>query len=130
MCRCLVYSCSRTSLNNVRCIGGINTQALSREIKWDFNPADYKTGDHLAGGDIFGSVYENSLVDNHKIMLGPRAMGTITFLAEKGSYTVEVSKKYWISQADREFISESQISDLGSDRMTSLNLAKVSTRFD
>jgi hypothetical protein len=30
-----------------------------------------------------------SLVDNHKIMLGPRAMGTITHLAEKGSYTVD-----------------------------------------
>jgi vacuolar-type H+-ATPase catalytic subunit A/Vma1 len=48
-------------------------------------------GDHISGGDIFGSVYENSLVDNHKIMLPPRALGTITSIAEKGSYTVEVS---------------------------------------
>ncbi|CAE6525403.1 unnamed protein product [Rhizoctonia solani] len=46
-------------------------------------------GDHVSGGDIFGSVYENSLVDNHKIMLSPRALGTITSIAEKGSYTVE-----------------------------------------
>ncbi|WVF68258.1 V-type ATPase, A subunit [Kwoniella sp. CBS 6097] len=68
---------------------GINTESLSREIKWDFNPAQFRVGDHLAGGDIFGSVYENSLVDNHKIMLPPRAMGTITRIAEKGSYTVE-----------------------------------------
>lgn len=68
---------------------GINTQALDREIKWDFNPAQLKVGDHISGGDIFGSVYENSLVDNHKIMLPPRAMGTITHIAEKGSYTVE-----------------------------------------
>ena len=70
--------------------GGINTQSLSREIKWDFNPSSFRVGDHLTGGDIFGSVYENSLVDNHKIMLPPRAMGTITRIAEKGSYTVEV----------------------------------------
>ncbi|KAJ9102903.1 H(+)-transporting V1 sector ATPase subunit A [Naganishia adeliensis] len=69
--------------------GGINTEALSREIKWDFNPATYKVGDHIVGGDVFGTVYENSLVDNHKIMLGPRAMGTITYLAEKGSFTVD-----------------------------------------
>ncbi|BEJ16555.1 hypothetical protein CspHIS471_0511600 [Cutaneotrichosporon sp. HIS471] len=68
---------------------GINTQALDRQIKWDFTPGKYGVGDHLSGGDIFGSVYENSLVDNHKIMLPPRAMGTITSIAEKGSYTVE-----------------------------------------
>jgi len=68
---------------------GINTQALDREIKWDFNPAKFKVGDHISGGDIFGSVFENSLVDNHKIMLPPRAMGTITRIAEKGSYTVD-----------------------------------------
>lgn len=67
---------------------GINTDALDRSIKWDFTPGQYKVGDHISGGDIFGSVYENSLVDNHKIMLPPRALGTITSIAEKGSYTV------------------------------------------
>jgi len=68
---------------------GINTDALDRRIKWDFTPAEFKVGDHVSGGDIFGKVYENSLVDNHKIMLSPRALGTITSIAEKGSYTVE-----------------------------------------
>jgi len=68
---------------------GINTQALDRGISWDFNPAQFKVGDHISGGDIFGSVYENSLIDNHKIMLPPRAMGTITNIVEKGSYTVD-----------------------------------------
>jgi V-type H+-transporting ATPase subunit A len=47
-----------------------------------------KVGDHVSGGDIFGGVYENSLVNAHKIMLNPRAMGTITHIAEKGSYAV------------------------------------------
>lgn len=50
-----------------------------------------QVGDHISGGDIFGRVYENSLVDNHKIMLGPRGLGTITHIAEKGSYAVDVS---------------------------------------
>ncbi|KAG8707018.1 H(+)-transporting V1 sector ATPase subunit A [Ceratobasidium sp. 394] len=68
---------------------GINTDALDRSIKWDFSPVNFKVGDHISGGDIFGRVYENSLVDNHKIMLSPRALGTITSIAEKGSYTVE-----------------------------------------
>ena len=49
-----------------------------------------QVGDHISGGDIFGKVYENSLVDNHKIMLSPRALGTITHIAPKGSYHVDV----------------------------------------
>ncbi|KAF9532387.1 ATP synthase alpha/beta family, nucleotide-binding domain-containing protein [Crepidotus variabilis] len=68
---------------------GINTDALDRSIQWDFAPTTYKVGDHITGGDIFGRVYENSLVDNHKIMLSPRALGTITEIAEKGSYAVD-----------------------------------------
>ncbi|KAF8906032.1 ATP synthase alpha/beta family, nucleotide-binding domain-containing protein [Gymnopilus junonius] len=68
---------------------GINTDALDRAIKWDFSPTTFKVGDHISGGDIFGRVYENSLVDNHKVMLSPRALGTITRIAEKGSYAVD-----------------------------------------
>ncbi|KAF7969990.1 hypothetical protein HWV62_25416 [Athelia sp. TMB] len=68
---------------------GINTDALDRSLQWDFKPASFKVGDHITGGDIFGSVYENSLVDNHKIMLSPRALGTITNIVEKGSYGVD-----------------------------------------
>ncbi|BGP30051.1 H(+)-transporting V1 sector ATPase subunit A [Rhodotorula toruloides] len=68
---------------------GINTDALDRSIKWDFDPVNFKVGDHIAGGDIFGKVYENSLVSEHKIMMNPRGMGTVTHIAEKGSYSVE-----------------------------------------
>ncbi len=68
---------------------GISTQALNRELQWDFSPVNFKIGDHISGGDIYGNVYENPLVKEHKIMLGPRAMGTITHLAEKGSYNVD-----------------------------------------
>ncbi|KAJ7490035.1 ATP synthase alpha/beta family, nucleotide-binding domain-containing protein [Mycena galericulata] len=67
---------------------GINTDALDRSLQWDFKPTTFKVGDHISGGDIFGGVYENSLVDNHKVMLSPRALGTITHIAEKGSYAV------------------------------------------
>lgn len=50
-----------------------------------------QVGDHISGGDIFGKVYENSLVHDHKVMLSPRALGTITRIADKGSYAVNVS---------------------------------------
>ncbi|KAL8726458.1 MAG: hypothetical protein Q9181_006042 [Wetmoreana brouardii] len=68
---------------------GIDVPSLNRETKWDFQPGELKVGDHITGGDVFGSVYENSLLDNHRILLPPRARGTITHIAEKGSYTVE-----------------------------------------
>jgi vacuolar-type H+-ATPase catalytic subunit A/Vma1 len=68
---------------------GIDIPALNREIKWDFTPGKLKVGDHITGGDVFGSVFENSLFNDHKILLPPRARGTITRIAEKGSYTVD-----------------------------------------
>ena len=68
---------------------GINTPALDREKKWTFTPGKLKVGDHISGGDVFGSVYENALVREHRMMLPPRARGTITYIAEKGDYTVE-----------------------------------------
>ena len=68
---------------------GIAVNALDREKKWDFKPGKYKVGDHITGGDIWGTVFENSLVNDHKIILPPRARGTITRIAEAGSYTVE-----------------------------------------
>jgi vacuolar-type H+-ATPase catalytic subunit A/Vma1 len=68
---------------------GIDVPALDRQRKWDFKPADYKVGDHITGGDVFGSVWENSLLSDHKIILPPRARGTITRISEAGSYTVD-----------------------------------------
>ncbi|KAF9036950.1 V-type ATPase [Hymenopellis radicata] len=68
---------------------GINTDALDRSLQWDFTPTTFKVGDHITGGDIYGGVFENSLVNNHKIMLPPRARGTITHIAAKGSYAVD-----------------------------------------
>lgn len=68
---------------------GIDTPSLSRDRLFDFKPGSLKVGDHITGGDIYGSVYENSLFDDHKILLPPRARGTITSIAEAGSYNVE-----------------------------------------
>lgn len=69
---------------------GIDVPSLDRKKKWDFTPSDkFKVGDHITGGDCFGSVYENSLLNDHKILLPPRARGTITRIADKGSYTVD-----------------------------------------
>ncbi|KAK1778105.1 ATP synthase alpha/beta family, nucleotide-binding domain-containing protein [Copromyces sp. CBS 386.78] len=74
--------------NSIYIPRGIATPALDRKKKWEFTPT-MKVGDHIAGGDVWGTVYENSFISVHKILLPPRARGTITRIAEKGEYTVE-----------------------------------------
>ncbi|KAI8096417.1 V-type proton ATPase catalytic subunit A [Halteromyces radiatus] len=68
---------------------GIATPALDTSIAWDFNPINFQVGDHITGGDIYGHVFENSLVSTHNIMLPPKARGTITYIAPKGQYTID-----------------------------------------
>jgi hypothetical protein len=76
--------------NSIYIPRGVNVPALDRTKKWDFTPSDkFKKGDHITGGDCFGTVFENSLVREHKILLPPRARGTITRMPKEGSYTVD-----------------------------------------
>ena len=47
-----------------------------------------QVGDRITGGDIYGIVHENSLIE-HRIMLPPNARGTITYLAPAGQYNID-----------------------------------------
>ncbi|KAI8069984.1 V-type proton ATPase catalytic subunit A [Gongronella butleri] len=67
---------------------GISTPALDTQVSWDFTPVNFQVGDHITGGDVYGKVFENSLVSNHNIMLPPTARGTISYIAPKGQYTI------------------------------------------
>merc|ERR1740138_861660 len=64
---------------------GINVEALDKKQVWGFTPKNFKVGDQITGGDIFGEVVENVLV-NHKIMMDPHGKGRITFIAPAGDY--------------------------------------------
>ena len=44
-------------------------------------------GDRVTGGDVYGTVEENSLLQ-HRIMLPPDAKGVISFLAPPGEYNI------------------------------------------
>uniref|UniRef100_G3MSX8 H(+)-transporting two-sector ATPase n=1 Tax=Amblyomma maculatum TaxID=34609 RepID=G3MSX8_AMBMU len=66
---------------------GVSTPALRRDVHWEFKPTNFKVGSHVTGGDIYGLVQENTLLQ-HKLMLPPKAKGTITYIAEPGNYTV------------------------------------------
>ena len=60
----------------------IQSQTLS------FVATEHQVGDRVTGGDVFGVVPENTLM-NHKIMLPPGARGTITYIAPAGDYAIE-----------------------------------------
>uniref|UniRef100_A0A8C7JLL6 H(+)-transporting two-sector ATPase n=1 Tax=Oncorhynchus kisutch TaxID=8019 RepID=A0A8C7JLL6_ONCKI len=67
---------------------GVNIGALNRDLKWEFTPGQsLRTGSHITGGDIYGTVFENSLI-KHKLMLPPRSRGTVTYVAPPGNYDV------------------------------------------
>jgi V-type H+-transporting ATPase subunit A len=42
----------------------------------------------VTGGDIYGIVPENTLI-RHKLMLPPKAKGTVTYIAPAGNYKVD-----------------------------------------
>jgi len=64
---------------------GINIKSLNRTKLWAFTPIK-KVGDIIAGGDIYGHVFENELIKEHRLMLHPRAKGSISFIAAAGNY--------------------------------------------
>ncbi|XP_015604069.1 V-type proton ATPase catalytic subunit A-like [Cephus cinctus] len=67
---------------------GVNIPVVSRSQEWEFEPMNIRKGSPITGGDVFGVVYENSLVQ-HKLQLTPGRRGSITWLAPAGYYTVD-----------------------------------------
>jgi V-type H+-transporting ATPase subunit A len=61
---------------------------LDKSLSWEFRPANVKVGDHVTGGDVYGYVNENTLVE-HVLIVPPKAMGTVTFVASAGNYTLQ-----------------------------------------
>lgn len=67
---------------------GVNVTSLNTDKAWEFVPSrDFRIGSHISGGDIYGAVRENTLIE-HKIMLPPKAAGTITYIAPTGNYRI------------------------------------------
>jgi V-type H+-transporting ATPase subunit A len=47
-----------------------------------------KAGDLISGGDILGTVFENSLFQKHSIMSDPKISGRIVETFDAGQYNV------------------------------------------
>lgn len=67
---------------------GVDVPALDRSLQWEFNPSNLvKLGDRVTGGDIYATVFENSLMQHH-IMLPPGARGNVSYIAPAGQYSI------------------------------------------
>ncbi|MCX8196376.1 MAG: V-type ATP synthase subunit A [Acidilobaceae archaeon] len=67
---------------------GIKVNALSRERKYHFVPAQLDPGSKVRGGDVIGYVQETSII-RHNVMVPPNVSGTLVRLAPEGDYSVE-----------------------------------------
>ena len=66
---------------------GVDVPALDRSLQWEFAPTKFQVGDRITGGDIYGLVHENTLMQ-HKVMLPPAARGNVTYIAPAGNYSI------------------------------------------
>eukprot|EP00608_Synchroma_pusillum_P005369 CAMPEP_0198424512 /NCGR_PEP_ID=MMETSP1452-20131203/3913_1 /TAXON_ID=1181717 /ORGANISM="Synchroma pusillum, Strain CCMP3072" /LENGTH=619 /DNA_ID=CAMNT_0044144855 /DNA_START=48 /DNA_END=1907 /DNA_ORIENTATION=- len=62
---------------------GIDVPSLNRDKRWEFTPC-VREGDLITGGDIFGTVYENDLIRDHKIMCPPNVFGRVKTVVPAG----------------------------------------------
>lgn len=68
---------------------GIDVPCLDQKKLWEFVPNKNLTvGSLLGPGDELGSVHENTLFPNHKIMASPKTNGRVVEIMKKGMYTV------------------------------------------
>ncbi|KAH8262191.1 hypothetical protein KR038_008923 [Drosophila bunnanda] len=74
--------------NSIYVPKGIDVPSLPRDILYAFTPGQFKVESLITGGDIYGSVFENSMME-HRLMLPPRCQGRIKWLAPAGNYSVK-----------------------------------------
>eukprot|EP00461_Guttulinopsis_vulgaris_P000131 UN00131 len=68
---------------------GVSANPLDHSKIWDYKAAGLAVGDMVTGGTILGTVVENLLIANHKILVPPNVAGTLIFVAPSGKYTLD-----------------------------------------
>lgn len=69
---------------------GIDIPALNYDKKWEWIPnPKIKVGDILTGGDQIGTVYENALFSEHRILVPPKIKGKVVEIVAGDNYTIK-----------------------------------------
>lgn len=84
---------------------GVDIPCLSRDKRWTFRPGDFREGQPITGGDVIGSVYENELIDNHKILCPPNVFGTVSKIYTTGT---DGSESFFVDDIVMEVFNEAQ----------------------
>jgi V/A-type H+-transporting ATPase subunit A len=66
---------------------GVRLTPLYRKDRWRFTP-QVKAGDEVTGGAILGTVPETQAIE-HRVMVPPDVVGTLTWVAPTGEYTID-----------------------------------------
>ena len=56
---------------------GVDVPILNPDKQWEFTPGKIKEGMMVGGGDVLGTVWENELFPEHKIMCPPNVSGQV-----------------------------------------------------
>nr|AGK85255.1 vacuolar ATPase subunit A [Fucus vesiculosus] len=63
---------------------GVDVPCLDQDKDWEFSPINFREGQPISGGDVFGTVYENELINDHKVMCPPNIYGTVVKIYGSG----------------------------------------------
>ncbi|GJN19136.1 hypothetical protein PR202_gb06376 [Eleusine coracana subsp. coracana] len=67
---------------------GVSVPALDKDAQWEFQPKKLGVGDVITGGDLYATVFENTLMQHH-VALPPGAMGKVSYIAPAGQYSLQ-----------------------------------------
>lgn len=85
---------------------GVDIPCLTRDVRWTFTPSAAITeGMPVTGGDIMGIVYENEIIDSHKILVPPNVYGTVTKIHTTGT---DGHEQFFVDDVVMEVYNESQ----------------------
>uniref|UniRef100_A0A7S4MQI9 H(+)-transporting two-sector ATPase n=1 Tax=Odontella aurita TaxID=265563 RepID=A0A7S4MQI9_9STRA len=64
---------------------GVDVPCLTRAKRWTYTPGNIREGQPVTGGDVIGCVYENEIIDAHKILCPPNVYGTVSKIHTTGT---------------------------------------------
>uniref|UniRef100_A0ACD6ANV3 Uncharacterized protein n=1 Tax=Avena sativa TaxID=4498 RepID=A0ACD6ANV3_AVESA len=67
---------------------GVSVPALDKDQLWEFQPNKLGVGDAITNGDLYATVFENTLMKHH-VALPPGSMGKISYIAPAGQYSLQ-----------------------------------------
>jgi len=65
---------------------GIEIPCLDQSKEWEYTPSKtIRLGSHVTGGDVMGTVFENELITDHKILVPPHMSGEVVKVYGRGT---------------------------------------------